>query len=816
MSSARAFTVASTDLRTPDRSGPGREAHDGILRDLDTPPFLVEGRRPVDDVYLIRTDDPRGRVRTLHTIDFRVPVLPGPVLLTDAGYEHDLLTAKLYVLHGLGTGRLDWTTSAYCMTTDWLALLNLIRWRIQQGLRRMEGLTRPWVELFIDHVRRGGRLGLLPHEERVAAYLAEVESGREVLPVVNKGRRVLAVNEVARRLGVTTRHQIPIPAWQPVLDLLARLDPAAHRNTVRNAKRVTLLADAQGEPGGAGLIPQQVFEILQPLERLWSLREVMAHDPVPYRAFDQVTTCMGVAHGLSCKPVGRTPLPPVDQVCALVDGALRLVLACEAEAGKLQAVVEEGFRLHPRRGLDAPWAERTRAKRERRAFWRERLPERLDAFGRAAFPDTAAPPLLATYHWRRQGRGELKPGTDARDLLFVLLPAACAVVVATFSARRNTEISSLREDSIVFDEHGNPCLTTWIEKTLRAVDRIPVPASVVRAVEVLRRLSLEARRARGEEWLFSLKDPGEAGASVDFDMSQSLKALAAFLGVPPLPDGSAWDFQPHQFRVFFGVVYYWVYDYPSLTALSSFFRHFDPTTTRGYVTQAVQGSFLRLVEERRAARRTRAGKAAANGDETRRAVLAIKERGRDFEEVRQEFLLEVARGAADGDSPLRGFGGETWNRELAALVEGLSREVQIAPAGVGEASLDVALRAWIKGRHLEPHPAGHSFCKCGPALPDLAAAACLAVKAASAGDGFDLALETGPDHAHAADETCAGCPHNVQRPVANRLYWEGRIAEADHAAAKAATDGQRRNAAARAARLRDHHARCFGDLEDQQ
>ena len=581
-----------------------REEHDRILSALVRPPILIGDGSICDDVWRLRPDGPRHLGKP--TIDFRVPIAPGPVLLTDPVNCHDLLTAKIYLCYNVDDEFESWRNTARGLQQSWINLLNVIRWRVAHGLPRMSDLTQPWFELFVEEVKQGGRWQLLPHEERIKQYLTKIRDGHEVLPIVNReGRRTLAANEIARRLGVSARVQIPDPAWSLVLDHLMTVDPVAYRNTIRLRRTASSVEPDQS--GGNGLTVSQTTGILQPFDRLWVLRDRLLHDPIAVRAFDHHTSCLNLAEAIASKNLERTRLPPAPQVCWLVDASLRLVLTCEPHLRRMQEVVVEGFHRYPR-DVTAGFSARRSAKNSRDSYFRHHLPPLLRALAKSMNRSpTDDAPFLPTYTWDGMWAGGPKEGIDVRDLLFVLLPAACAVVIATLSARRKSEIEGLRHDCLIYDNYGDPFLSVWIQKTLRHLDKIPVPMSIVRTVEVLLRLSADSREERNEPWLFSFKDPG-SGENVNFSMGHALKALAAFVQVPPLPDGSKWDFRPHQFRGFFGVVYFWRFDYPSLTALTDFYGHFNPKATQGYVTRLVQGSLLRLQDERSAAlKRLKAG-----------------------------------------------------------------------------------------------------------------------------------------------------------------------------------------------------------------
>jgi hypothetical protein len=218
---------------------------------------------------------------------------------------------------------------------------------------------------------------------------------------------------------------------------------------------------------------------------------------------------------------------------------------------------------------------------------------------------------------------------------------------------------------------------------------------------------------------------------------------------------------------------------------------------------------LRFADEKDAARKRQSERSRADSDSVARSA---RERAKDLEEARVNFLLSIVRGVAENEVRLTGHGGEAWTREIGALVAQISHSITLAPAGMSpEPTLDSLLKKWVEGRYLEPHPQGHSFCKCGSSPYELAAAACLSVKKIRESGEVSSTAPIGPDYACAGDETCSGCPHNVQRAAANERYWRAKLTEAENAAQNGATASARASATRRAARLREHCTRCFED-----
>jgi hypothetical protein len=278
---------------------------------------------------------------------------------------------------------------------------------------------------------------------------------------------------------------------------------------------------------------------------------------------------------------------------------------------------------------------------------------------------------------------------------------------------------------------------------------------------------------------------------VGYHFQAYIKSFVDLAGIPLLPDGSNWSPQPHQFRVFFPTVYYHRFEFPSLTAVSRFLRHADIEVTRTYVTAIVTGSRLRLADEAQASRRSR---------EDLKASLSAKTRAEDFERGRVNFIVETATAVANGTIAVSGAGGRQWEAELQALVKKARGFTRFASESSAR-TFPQLLEGWVRGKSLEPHPQGHSFCKCTGSPNDLSSAACLLEKQVV--EGIVPTANRAPDLAYAADLTCLICPHRVGLPC-NQPYWDDAKGEATSASLTAALPFQRAAASERAARIQRH------------
>jgi hypothetical protein len=270
--------------------------------------------------------------------------------------------------------------------------------------------------------------------------------------------------------------------------------------------------------------------------------------------------------------------------------------------------------------------------------------------------------------------------------------------------------------------------------------------------------------------------------------------------IPPLPDATKWDPKPHQFRRYFGVTYYHRFRYPHLTALSNFYRHFDPDQTRRYVTEAARGSFLREAEEIRVHyRKTKIGSARFDA-----------QRLEDFNAEGEAFRVDRFRNVVLGKERISGWGGEAIKRQLDDLVHQAKVQLDLSPDdGLPEARLDMLLIDFVKDKRLEPNSLGHSYCKCTSEPQDLRSARCLAEREA---EDDEPAFLSAPDRAFAEDRICSPCPHNVQLPE-NEPYWARTIAHEQEKLSCPLAPLLRAFLEERLTMAQAHYTRCFTSTE---
>jgi integrase len=492
-----------------------------------------------------------------------------------------------------------------------------------------------------------------------------------------------------------------------------------------------------------------------------------------------------LARAIENREQSRTPSAPAEQTCYLIDRAILWVLYYGEDIKRFVEALNEVASNH-----------RIRLQADAVALVQESFKPKYSGEG---FP--SAP-------WPVEGlRGPISADSKGLPLYTVMyghLAVSCALIIAAFSARRKEEIVSLT-DGCVSEVDGDYLLEVWIEKTLRHQQKVPVPAIVARAVETLQWLSMTHRKRTKEKWLFGFDTliPFRGKSRlVGFGFPQVLREFAEYVGVPALPDGTYWHFTPHQFRRFFSIVYFYRYRYPSLSALSEYLRHFNPDTTRQYISEVSQGSFARLSEESKV-------------DQDLWSVMQ-RDAQRNLDEISetsQEFKVEVLTEALNNPDKMRGFGGDKLRAELQKKLDEAENKFRIGskPPDDPSRTLDEIIIAFANSCTIEPKGFGHSYCKCSTSQLDLEVAACVQ-EGQEGQDGKGPIV--GPDNRFVADLTCSKCVHNVQLPE-NEVYWRDliekqlRLVKQAHAGLSGDVQKRRLDLAT------EHYERNFGPWEDR-
>jgi integrase len=193
----------------------------------------------------------------------------------------------------------------------------------------------------------------------------------------------------------------------------------------------------------------------------------------------------------------------------------------------------------------------------------------------------------------RGPKGEAIDGPRVMRRLVAHLTEACFIVIAGFVGMRVSEILSMTADCIEHKPIGETGVAQayvvarmfkTVDDPRGRVERWLAPEPVVRAVEVLERLSLPMRKAWGRRELFLANNPrsGDIMPVTSICISSRIRQFAAYVGVPH-HEGKPWPFRPHQFRKTFAR-FIARRDRSQLLALSDHFKHASVAMTgKGYV-----------------------------------------------------------------------------------------------------------------------------------------------------------------------------------------------------------------------------------------
>lgn len=178
------------------------------------------------------------------------------------------------------------------------------------------------------------------------------------------------------------------------------------------------------------------------------------------------------------------------------------------------------------------------------------------------------------------------------DMVVRHLHSACFVVIAGFVGMRVSEILSLKAGAIEQRKIGESNLQqAYLAARLYKTsgqrggreERWLAPAPVVRAVEVLERVTAPVRELHGDKRLFIVSTSRVKMAPVtSMQVGYRLREFAAYVGVPE-HEGAPWPFSAHQFRKTFAR-FVAKRDRSQLLALADHFKHVSVAmTAKGYV-----------------------------------------------------------------------------------------------------------------------------------------------------------------------------------------------------------------------------------------
>ncbi|PDT18992.1 hypothetical protein CO674_35695 [Rhizobium hidalgonense] len=664
-------------------------------------------------------------------IDFAVPITPYPNqrLLTDPEFEYDLITIKLILSECVQPRPRGWITSREALAIVYASLLTFVRARVAMGIDRNSKLAPEVKRKYVERLKNGGHYNLVQYSERTTTVMSAFADKSLSIPL--NIRKEVDFDAVARLLGVNHIASVPPEEVKRLKEYFGAQGIAFRELSKPKVARTSTKK----------LSLSRATELLKPWLWLDKLRDVLSHDPIPFRAYVNRREIEREVKKWS-KDKGSTKELHPNQVVHLLSKSLQFLTD-----PLTPFLIDLVAKLRP--GFILPLADRT--------F----IDSRLSSLGLNR--------LSSDYTQNT----ELSEAVSLRTLALVFIPIAVSCVYAMGTARRKDEIDSQHVGSVTTDKQGQLWLRTPIRKLKnRSVGKgahtatIPISGTVKLAIDVME--NLKKATGHASEYLFDILDPVLGGA-VDLDLSRRLKSYGRWLQVQNSTDGTETELAAHQFRKFFAITYFYRYRFPSLPALSLHMMHLNLDVTRAYLATAARNS-LQLLDEANATAKESRGRSE---DATRME---------DFEEIGRAFVFDILLSASKGETKLAGVAGLHLMRDLAKITEQLGNVVDVHDAVAADDALNSLIRQLAEGKAFRPHPEGNGFCTCDRTLNCLMAANCLKAKAKAL--EVDIKTFSDVDHAFAEDLTCGNCIHHFLLPEL-WPYWEEEITRCESALKRA-------------------------------
>lgn len=659
--------------------------------DLPTPHWLKEGTYSSSDWVVV--DDlatsPKLEKRIRFGVQVYDPRRPNEVCrLTDPQYAHLLDTIKRQS-YGLRVGKYATVTTAFTHSTMTRRLISWPVWMIQNSIYCFSDLDPDDFDSYVDAARYGAGF-LLGFAPRLIKFVTELEQAGGELPSMKRpgmDSPTLKAHQLLEAAGID-----PLMGGVDHATAYELAKLSESRGFYMERRQIERLS--RGTPQPKKLSGIQMLQTLQPWAYQWRMRHQLPGDKIVFNPFDNLSPTRMAFEGRGQSV--RTKTAPVQQTMELIDLSIRWILD--------YGPVLLNSRDKHFESLDSKLGRAERLKLLARIVSTTAIP---DGPGRPY-------PLKANSNNLMSNDG-LEFGVAVNRFL----PAACAIVICAFTARRHNEVLTLRgagsdnEGCISHDENGY-WIETFIEKTCQDWIKTPCNEVVAAAVKILEHWSSPARSISKKPGLFQLRRLSSK-AIVRFHLNESLKEFANFLNLTPLPDGSQWEFLPHQFRRFFGIMYFWHYHYRNLAALSYHYRHFNPAMTLNYVTEYETGAI--------------------------------------FREVGKEHTATLLSETAVGERNLSGPFGERFKGIAIKLYQRYMRSTKVASVRLARKVVERYVKE--SGRRLKAMPWGYCACRSTP--QELSTARCL--------KNGKVNKSGGPDFTSSSPTICCDCPHHATDKV---------------------------------------------------
>jgi len=555
--------------------------------------------------------------KSARSINFEVPIAPG-VLLTDIP---DLLYTVKLALVLIGTSsdkRLGRISASANLHKACAAILNFLRvLMIRYKIRYLSSINQALADAVLTTYARPLEERLLI-QQRLNEYLDGLSADQvEALKVFrgNRAKPDLDIFRIGRDLGVSPRSFQLIYASR-----LARFRHE-HGFYIKPPTRKTLIESSTPVP--EGLSESAIRKNLDFVKKFFAVLDVFGEFfPEQYKPSDDFFRSLDTvefAKRHAVKSEGKTANIPQPVFFRLMDRAIRWVVDYAEPLIQYRDEAQAQFKSYLE-GDNRGGSEENRKHYARKRMRKWFLENPLDAL--KGQPGAPFPIVGFEKHYRKSERpktisreqidqakelidtgmtqqaaakevgiskaslsrilanGWAEEGYGLDNVINHYLVTACLLVIYCFTARRECEIESLQA-GCTWDTPNGPMIRLYSGKVEQRYDDFPTTRLVVKAVQILERLS---EGARTPENPYLLQVSTMSGRDFQFWQSGRMNDFADLVGANG-DSVNKWNFNEHQFRRFFAMTYFYRYDAGDLPTLSWHLRHTSFLMTEKYLTE---------------------------------------------------------------------------------------------------------------------------------------------------------------------------------------------------------------------------------------
>ncbi|OCH57288.1 hypothetical protein A6E08_18560 [Vibrio lentus] len=182
-------------------------------------------------------------------------------------------------------------------------------------------------------------------------------------------------------------------------------------------------------------------------------------------------------------------------------------------------------------------------------------------------------------------------GMSLQKAIYQYLIFSCTVIIFALTARRESEVYSLKAGCVSNDASDKLWINCYVAKTLQDEYNFSTVSLVEKAVKILEKLSASARKKLGTDSLFVFEDTYQRDAPRNLNrINEVAERFFDFIGAERDENGQHWKLSEHQFRRFFAVMYFYHYEDAKADALMHEFKHVDWGMTEVYLTLKAAGA----------------------------------------------------------------------------------------------------------------------------------------------------------------------------------------------------------------------------------